>query len=125
MLEAEQAKETCDKGDLYKMEKRVARLNNAQMTVKILLNSLYGAMSNRYFRYIDLRIAEGITLSGQLAIRQSEQSINNILQKGFNDDKDRVIAIDTDSNYVNLSDFITPKVKDPITYLDKLSLIHI
>lgn len=121
MLEAEQAKETCDKGDLYKMEKRVARLNNAQMTVKILLNSLYGAMSNRYFRYFDLRIAEGITLSGQLAIRQSEQSINNILQKGFNDDKDRVIAIDTDSNYVNLSDFITPKVKDPITYLDKVS----
>jgi DNA polymerase elongation subunit (family B) len=121
MLEAQQEKENCDPADKYKLEKRVARLNNAQMTVKILLNSLYGAMSNRYFRYFDLRVAEGITLSGQLAIRQSEQSINSILQKGFKDDKDRVIAIDTDSNYVNLSDFITPKIENPVEYLDQVS----
>lgn len=121
MLLAQQEKENSTDTDKYKFDKKIARLNNAQMTVKILLNSLYGAMSNAYFRYFDLRIAEGITLSGQLAIRSSEKSINNILQKGFNDDKDRVIAIDTDSNYVNLSDFITPKIKDPVDYLDKVS----
>lgn len=121
MLLAKQEKENSEDTDKYKFDKKIARLNNAQMTVKILLNSLYGAMSNQYFRYFDLRIAEGITLSGQLAIRSSEQSINNILQKGFKDDKDRVIAIDTDSNYVNLSDFITPKIKNPVEYLDQVS----
>jgi len=35
------------------------------MAMKIALNSAYGAMGNQYFRYFDIRMAEGITTSGQ------------------------------------------------------------
>ena len=36
------------------------------------MNSLYGAMGNRYFKYYDLRIAEGVTLTGQMVIQQKQ-----------------------------------------------------
>ena len=76
------------------------------MATKILLNSLYGAMGNRYFRYFDLSIAEGVTTTGQTVIKHSEIAINKYLQKVMGDNKDRVIAMDTDSLYVGVGDFI-------------------
>ena len=42
--------------------KDISRLNNIQMAKKIALNSAYGALGNQYFRYFDVRQAEGITL---------------------------------------------------------------
>lgn len=114
---------TLDELETYykQLDKQINRLNNSQMTVKILINSLYGALSNIHFRYFDLRVAEGITLSGQLAIKQAEKSVNEILQKGLKDDKDRVIAIDTDSVYVNLADVVPANSKDPVKFLDNFS----
>jgi len=51
------------------------------MALKILLNSLYGAMGNKWFRYFDMRIAEGITLTGQATIRWAENNLNDYLNK--------------------------------------------
>ena len=51
------------------LEYKITSLNNQQMAIKILMNSLYGALGNRYFRYFDQRVAESITLAGQLAIK--------------------------------------------------------
>ena len=51
------------------------------MAIKILLNSLYGALGNQYFRYFDMRVAEGITLSGQLSIRWAEIAMNKEMNK--------------------------------------------
>ena len=51
------------------------------MSAKILLNSLYGAMGNRFFRYFSLPMAEGITLTGQLAIRWAERAVNGFMNK--------------------------------------------
>ena len=45
------------------------------MAIKILLNSLYGALGNKYFRYFDMRMAEGITLSGQLSVMWAEKAV--------------------------------------------------
>jgi DNA polymerase elongation subunit (family B) len=56
--------------------KEISRLNNLQMAMKIALNSAYGAMGNQYFRYFDLRMAEGITTSGQLSIRWMANKLN-------------------------------------------------
>ena len=50
-----------DKQDLYRIERDITIAENRQMAIKILLNSLYGALGNRYFRFFDQRIAEGIT----------------------------------------------------------------
>jgi len=110
MLQAEQELVDIDKSDkvgVYKLEKQVSTLNNQQMAAKILMNSLYGAMGNRYFRHFDLRMAEGITLTGQLAIRWAENAFNGFMNKVCQtSDVDYVVAIDTDSNYVNFGPLV-------------------
>ena len=75
----------------------VSRYHNIQMARKISLNSAYGAIGNEWFRYYDLRIAEGITTSGQLSIRWIEKALNEYLNKLLNSTGvDYVIASDTD-----------------------------
>ena len=112
MLAAESLKEKTDKfsPDYRKLEIEIDLASNRQMCLKILLNSLYGAMANRFFRYYDIDIAEGITLAGQLVIQTVERSVNEFLTGALNDPKDkpkdRVIAADTDSIYVNLLDAV-------------------
>ena len=104
MLEVKQEYEnTKDK----KLLKDISRYNNIQMAKKISLNSAYGAIGNAYFRYYNLLIAEGITTSGQLSIRWIESDINRYLNKIMGTDKeDYVIASDTDSVYVVLTDML-------------------
>lgn len=130
MLAAQQELVNVDKSDkqqVYQLEKQVATLDNQQMAAKILMNSLYGAMGNRWFRYYDLRIAEGITLTGQLAIRWAEHSFNGFMNKVCQTkDFDYVIAIDTDSNYVNFGPlveklgFAKKPVKETVDLVDKI-----
>ena len=92
------------------------------MATKILLNSLYGAMGNRYFRYFDLLVAEGVTTTGQKVIQHGEDAVNKYLQKVMADDKDRVIAMDTDSLYVGVGDIVKKFCKnDPVDFLDKFA----
>ncbi len=105
--------------------KDISRLKNLQMAMKIALNSAYGAIGNKYFRYYDLRIAEGITLSGQLSIRWMANKLNDFMNKTLKTErKDYVIAIDTDSIYLSLEDLVekvcagkTPEEK--IVFMDK------
>ena len=99
---------------------QVARLETLQTAIKILLNSLYGAMGNKYFRYFDLRIASGITMTGQAVIKHGEKSVNKFLDEFLGESKDRVIAMDTDSLYIGVGDVIkkfTPN--NPINFLDE------
>lgn len=86
--------------------KEISRLNNLQMAMKILLNSAYGAMGNAYFRYFDMRIAEGITISGQLSIRWIANKLNRFLNDVIKTDKDRIVLIDTDSVVLTLDDLV-------------------
>ena len=58
------------------LENKVLMLYNEQVGIKILINSLYGAFSNQYFRFYDERIAESITLTGQLTIKWIEKELN-------------------------------------------------
>mgnify|MGYP003134203584 CR=1 FL=1 len=104
-------------------DKDIAKLDTKQLALKILMNTLYGALSNEYFRYFDPRIAEGITVTGQYTIRSAEQAVNQYLNKVLETDNvDYVIAIDTDSLYINFGPFVDKyyhdKTKEQI--LDKL-----
>jgi len=122
MLKAEQEYEHNKDPQLVK---DISRLKNLQMAMKIALNSAYGAIGNKYFRYYDLRIAEGITLSGQLSIRWMANKLNDFMNKTLKtEDQDYVIAIDTDSIYLTLEDLVekicvdkTPEEK--IAFMDK------
>lgn len=102
------------KGDPVELDKKIAQLNNKQMAAKILLNSAYGALGNQYFRYFDIRQAESITLSGQLSIRWIEKKMNEYMNKILKNDEEKnyVIASDTDSIYVSLGDFVNKFVRE-------------
>jgi DNA polymerase elongation subunit (family B) len=93
------------------------------MSVKILLNSLYGAMANKYFKYFDNALAESVTLTGQTVIQWAEKAINISLNKLLKTDNvDYVIAIDTDSVYINMAGIIEKfKPTNPVEFLDKIS----
>ena len=127
MITAQKEKEKInkeDKQEMYRIERDIAIAENRQMSIKILLNSLYGAMGNRYFRFFDQRIAEAITLTGQLTIRWAEVALNQYLNKALKNEKfkDYIIAIDTDSLYVSLDDVVQRfKPNSPIDFMDKLS----
>jgi len=103
----------------------INRLENRQMAIKILLNSLYGALGNRYFRYFSQSVAEAITTSGQLSILTAEKAMNTEMNKIMKTDKDYVIAIDTDSLYVNFGPLVDKlKPKNIVKTLDTICNEH-
>ena len=126
MIQAQKKKEKVDKNDVqqtYQIERDIAIAENRQLAIKILLNSLYGALGNRYFRFFDQRIAEAITLTGQLTIRWAEYALNTYLNRVLKTTKrkDYVVAIDTDSLYVCLDDLVQQlNPNNPIDFLDKV-----
>jgi len=105
---------------------KIAQLDNQQMAIKILLNSLYGAIGTRFFDYYNLNMAEGVTLSGQLAIKWFEKSFNKEMNKLMGTDgEDYIIAMDTDSLYVSFDKFVQKmKPEDPVKFLDKVCEKH-
>ena len=100
--------------------------DNQQMAIKILMNSLYGAVANQYFRYYNSQMAESVTLSGQRAILFAEAAINKEMNKLLETtDDDYVIAIDTDSLYVNMHPLVEKfEPKNSINFLDKICSTH-
>ena len=90
-----------------RLKREMNQLHNSQMSIKIAMNSLYGATANIYFLYYINEMAEAITTSGQLSIRYAQKSVNDYLNKILNTkDKDYIVYIDTDSIYVNFGPFI-------------------
>lgn len=107
------AKQKYEKTPTYELEKEIARCHNMQLAKKIQLNSAYGALGNKYFRWFDPRYAESITKSGQLSIRWMENKINIYLNKLFKtDNKDYVLAVDTDSMYITLDTLVKQVMPD-------------
>lgn len=79
--------------------KPISAKNNYQMAMKILMNSEYGALANRWFRYYDIRLARAVTLGGQLALKWAQQALeNHPYAKKY---KYRVVYGDTDSLYIS------------------------
>ena len=101
------AKQQYEKTPTVELMKEIARCNNIQMAKKISLNSAYGAIGNEHFRYYKTANAEAITLSGQVSIRWIENKMNEYLNRLLStQDKDYVIASDTDSIYLNLGPLV-------------------
>lgn len=118
---------TDDKIEKEKLKKQAASYKAFQMSIKVTLNSAYGSIGNMYFRYFDIRIAEAVTLTGQLSIRWIQQEINKYLNKILKtSDEDYVLASDTDSVYLSFDrmvQLLMPNEKDPkkiIAFLDKI-----
>lgn len=113
--------EETDQSKIQSIKNEISILDTKQMSYKIFLNSAYGAIGNPAFRYYDMKQAEAITLSGQLSIKWIENKINCYLNKLLKSNKDYIIAVDTDSVYINLSDLVQSLFK---TETDKTKIIN-
>jgi DNA polymerase elongation subunit (family B) len=101
-----------EKKEHYELEKLISQLDSNQLAIKILMNGLYGAMTNAWFRYYDPRIGEAITMTGQLTVRLAEQRVNERLNSILEPKDDYIIAIDTDSIYLNVGKVLS-RIKPP------------
>ena len=97
-----------DRKEKRKLSHLISKYHNMQNNLKITLNSAFGAMGNQHFRYFDQRIAEAITTSGQLSIKWVEKEINRYLNEVLKpeEEKDYVVAVDTDSVYICMDDLV-------------------
>lgn len=87
------------KKEISELEDEINRLSSVEQAVKVVLNSGYGATAQVNFRYFDPTIAEGITATGQVAIRYITNKINEHLNKEVGSDGvDYVVSSDTDSS---------------------------
>jgi DNA polymerase elongation subunit (family B) len=115
------------------LKKEIAKYQNFQMARKIQLNSAYGAIGNEYFRYFRIENAEAITLSGQVSIQWIEVKLNKYLNKVLKTkDVDYVIAMDTDSIYLNMGPLVETLFKGRettnekiVSFLDKLCKVEL
>jgi DNA polymerase elongation subunit (family B) len=128
---AKQAKdelEHChDETQKAKLVNDVAKYDLKQKSVKIAMNSLYGAIGNEYFRYFDIDNAEAVTLTGQVIIRHIERECDKYMNQVMGTkDVPYVVYCDTDSVYIRLDDLVNKCFKDTkdtvkvINFLDKV-----
>lgn len=100
----------------YKKAKLLSdQLDTEQYLYKILLNSTYGALANRFFPLYDIDCAKSITTTGQAMIKQTQKIVNEYIEREWKlEPKDRVIAMDTDSNYISVDDILKKKMAQMI-----------
>jgi DNA polymerase elongation subunit (family B) len=114
------------KARVKELEAEIASCDNAQQVRKVNLNSAYGAMGSEYFRFFDVRMAEAVTLSGQLIIQWVARDINDWLNKAFGLTKPRdfIIYSDTDSVYVDMSLVVDTAAQQGIKVTDTPAVIE-
>jgi DNA polymerase elongation subunit (family B) len=105
-LEAiKQQLQTADPSEVEQLKRQKAALETEksifdlkQHATKIMLNSLYGACGNQYFRFFDVKNAEAVTTTGQFIIQYVGRNIDAYLNKMMRTTgKKFVIYSDTDS----------------------------
>lgn len=105
--ELEENKDKLNPPEIERLKAKITEFDNFQQNKKICLNSCFGASGNPGFRYYDVRQAEAITTSGQLAIRWIQKKVNEYLNKLLGTENgDYVIASDTDSIYLCLDKLV-------------------
>lgn len=112
------------KEEIKRISDLVTYNKNMQMVVKVLANSLYGAMGNEYDRYFDVRLATSITLTGQTIIKWAEIKMNDYLNKILKTKRvSYCIYSDTDSIFLNLEELVNRMDvqghDDIVDFLDK------
>lgn len=111
------------------LQNTISKFDVKQKSTKIMMNSLYGAFGNEFFRFFDIENAEAVTLTGQFIIQFIQKELNGYLNKMFKTTNfDYVVYSDTDSVYVVLDklvdhvyrDKVKPEIEQVIKFLDKV-----
>lgn len=71
--------------------------DKSQLVKKILLNSAYGAILNKHFKFYDKRIGQSVTLSGRSITRHMTAKTNELLCGVYDHQGKCIIYGDTDS----------------------------
>ena len=82
---------------LKEAESGESKFNTAQLVSKTLINSLYGALANRYFLLFNEDMAAAITGNGRYFIQKLANYIEETLQKLLPQEKPYIVYGDTDS----------------------------
>ena len=87
--------------------------NRKQLVTKILLNSLYGVLLLRTFRFYDLENGESVTMTGQHLIQYSSDMGNVYYKRHIqNNDRDYCLYIDTDAVFFEALPIINVRYPD-------------
>ena len=100
--------------------------DNKQWALKILANSMYGALLNKHFRFYNQDLGYSITATGQEAIKFAGYHLNDYMETGkfeidvrfaskINDNLKYLLYVDTDSLFIKIGDFIRDKYKEAPT----------
>jgi DNA polymerase I len=82
---------------LHEAESLESRWNTSQLVSKTLINSLYGAMANKWFPLFNEDMAAAITGNGRYFIRKLSNNIEEALQRLLPQEKQYILYNDTDS----------------------------
>lgn len=80
--------------------------NTRQLVEKTMINSLYGAMANKWFPLFNELMAAAITGNGRFFIQKLAISIEDTLQRLLQQEKPYIIYGDTDSVYYHIEPFV-------------------
>lgn len=103
-----------------------AYYDSQQMIRKILINSMYGVLGNRFFSFYNIKNAMAITIAGRDVIEYVSDSVNDYFHEYWHKTfwkyfpeyahlkgkvpqikKDMIPVVDTDSNYICLDEVIS------------------
>ena len=107
-----------DEAEKEKLQVKVHQQHILQLTLKILINRVYGYFGNKHSPMGDSDIARSITLTGQSVIKRANKSLREFvaskLDQEYTDDIDPIVYNDTDSSYITLKPIID-KFQIPFT----------
>lgn len=115
---------------LKKTEENIQEYDTFQNALKLLMNSLYGALSNRWFVLFNQEIARAITQNGRYFIRNMSDQVNDQLNSVTNKGRDYIIYNDTDSGYFDVQDIVDlflaknkdQSINDITSFVDDLNI---
>ena len=73
--------------DITEIKSESMNCYTLEQSIKLIINSIYGAFANEYFHFYNIAIAETVTLQGQDAIRFTEVMVEKYFKEYFHKDK--------------------------------------
>jgi DNA polymerase elongation subunit (family B) len=101
---------------IRQLETEASIFKTQEQANKLVLNSIYGAMANRFSYFYDKDLAEAITIQGQDAIRYAETAVNYYFNNLFYKDKKLLLELQKIDKNININP--EPCKKPAVIYID-------